>query len=52
MAKLWGIRHVRWFYLSYRVHKWARECASVGLGLGYPNESDMHTLDAVWRGER
>jgi len=52
MLKLWGIRHIRWLYMSYQVHKWARECSMLGLGLGYPNDSDLRVLDAVWRGER
>lgn len=52
MKRWWGIRHIRWFYLSWRVHKFAWECAQIGLGLGIPNDSDYRVLDAIWRGER
>jgi hypothetical protein len=52
MKRLWGIRHVRWLWLNYRVWKWANDCAKMGLGLGYPNDSDLKVLDAIWAGER
>jgi hypothetical protein len=45
------IRHVRWLWCSWRVHRWAAECAEFGLGLGIPNPSDLRRLDAIWRGE-
>jgi hypothetical protein len=51
MTRLWGIRHVRYFYLSWRVYRWARQWGSVGIGLGYPNQSDVDHLQAIWRGE-
>ena len=52
VLKLYGVRHLRWLYLSYRVHQFASLCGSVGLGLGYPNKSDLDFLDAIWRGEK
>ena len=52
MKKLWGIRHVRWLWLNWQVHRWARQWGSVGVGLGAPNESDLRVLDAIWRGTR
>ena len=52
MKRWWGIRHVRWLYLDFRVHRWAWMCGQVGLGVGRPNESDLRALDAIWRGER
>jgi hypothetical protein len=51
IKRLWGIRHVRWLWLFWRVHSFARQCASIGLGLGHPNESDLRVLDAIWRGD-
>ena len=52
MKKWWGIRHLRWLWLSYRVHRWAAMWGRVGIGLGWPNESDYQTLDDIWAGRR
>ena len=53
MMLCWPIvRHIRWFVLSYRVHRWAQQWGRMGIGLGCPNESDLKYLDAVWRGDR
>jgi hypothetical protein len=52
MKRLWGIRHVRWLWLHYRVHMWAAQWGQMGIGLGYPNEADTRALDAIWRGEQ
>lgn len=46
------VRHIRWLWGSWRVHRHAAMCAGVGLGLGVPNESDLRVLDAIWYGER
>jgi len=51
MKRLWGIRHVRWLWLRWRLEQWAFQCAMMGLGLGHPNKSDLDYCDAVWRGE-
>lgn len=51
MKRWWGIRHIRFFWLSYHVHLHAQRWAQLGIGLGIPNESDFKYLDAVWRGE-
>ena len=51
MKRLWGVRHIRWLWLGWRVHVWAWRWAEMGVGLGYPNESDLKTIDAIWRGE-
>lgn len=49
--KRWPIiRHIRWVYLSYRVHQWARACGRMGLGLGVPHDSDLRHLQAIWDG--
>jgi hypothetical protein len=49
--RLWGIRHIRWLWLSYCVHSWAAKWGAMGIGLGFPNEADMKALEKVRRGE-
>lgn len=48
--KWWGIRHIRCIYLAWRVHRWARMCGEIGLGLGSPNQADLDHLQAIWDG--
>jgi hypothetical protein len=48
MKRLWGIRHLRFFWLSYRVARWAQFWGQHGIGLGYPNEADIAHLDRIW----
>lgn len=45
------IRNIRAIWLLWRVHRWAAAWGRAGVGLGYPNESDMEHLRAIWRGE-
>ena len=45
------IRHIRWLWGVYQVHRWARMWGSVGVGLGHINPSDQAVLDAIWKGE-
>lgn len=50
--KRWPIiRHIRAIWLTYRVHRWAAQWGSIGIGFGRPNESDLAHLRAIWRGE-
>ena len=51
MKKLWGIRHIRFFYLRGRVYSYAAKCAEFGIGLGNPNPSDLNHLDLIWQGK-
>ena len=51
MKRVWGIRHVRWLWHSYRCHRHAAFWAAMGIGFGFPNQADLDTLDAIWRGE-
>jgi hypothetical protein len=51
MKKLWGIRHVRWFILTWLVHRHAIKCARSGLGIGIPNQADLDHLAQIYRGE-
>ena len=45
------IRHIRYWYLSCRVHSWARFCYLMGLsGFSIPNESDSKHLQDIWEG--
>lgn len=48
--RAWGIRHIRWAWLSYRVHQAAEACAEFGIGMGRPNQRDLWVLYAVYRG--
>ncbi len=50
--KRWPIiRHVRWAYLDWRVHSWAREWGRLGIGTGIPNSADLDHLQAIWDGK-
>lgn len=51
MKKLPIIRHLRYFYLRWRVRQHAVQWAAIGIGLGIPNKHDLDYLDAIWRGE-
>ncbi|MBB5987428.1 hypothetical protein [Sphingobium lignivorans] len=52
MRKLWGIRHVRFLWNRWLVFRHARAWGRMGIGLGYPNQTDLDVLDMIWRGER
>lgn len=51
ISRLWGIRHVRWLYYTWRVHQFAWQCGLMGLGMGTPNPSDLRHLDRIKNGE-
>lgn len=51
MKKLPIIRHIRAMYLSYKLDRWVLQMYIIGLGMGYPNESDLRYIKAVWDGE-
>ena len=50
MKKRWGIRHIRYWYLRWKVWRWAEECARYGIGLGYPNPADLEQLEGIRKG--
>tara|TARA_R110000772_G_scaffold252889_2_gene368424 strand:- start:438 stop:593 length:156 start_codon:yes stop_codon:yes gene_type:complete len=50
MKKLWGLRHIRYFYLRYKLNKFLDEWMSVG-GLPIASKADIDYLDAIWKGE-
>lgn len=51
MKRLPIIRHIRYWWASYRVHRWAWSWGQAGIGMGFPNPSDLEHLDRIWRGE-
>lgn len=52
MRKLWGIRHIRYFYLKVRVFEAAEQWARMGIGIGHPNDYDIKILEEIWAGKR
>ncbi|SCW61756.1 hypothetical protein SAMN02927924_01693 [Sphingobium faniae] len=52
IKRLWGVRHLRFFFLRWQVFRHARAWGRMGIGLGYPNPSDIEQLGMIWRGER
>lgn len=51
MKRLPLIRHVRFWWHSYRVHRWAYMWGQAGIGLGWPNQSDLRWLQDIWEGK-
>jgi hypothetical protein len=51
MKRLWGVRHIRWFYHTIQCERHAAFWAQFGIGLGYPTAHDEALLEAIWRGE-
>ena len=45
------IRHVRFFYLRWRLERWVDYCRDVGVGV-FAQESDWTYLQEVWEGKR
>lgn len=48
--RLWGIRHLRFYWHSYRTHRAASQWAAIGIGVGGPNPYDLWRLYAIFRG--
>jgi len=51
MSRLWGLRHIRYWWHRHNVYNFARYCASMGLGMGHPNEADLIHLKRIWEGK-
>lgn len=51
MKRLFGIRHVRWFFLSTLLLMHLRRCQEMDVGL-IAHDSDLKFLDDVWNGTR
>jgi hypothetical protein len=47
---LWGIRHIRYFYIVRKFNKHLDMCSQMGLGFG-PQESDLMHLQMIWEGK-
>lgn len=52
LCRLPIIRHIRYYYYSFCIMKWARFWAKHGIGLGYPHPQDQKFLEDIWNGER
>lgn len=50
MKRLFIIRHIRWFYHSYRIQRWLHYCQQNGLGL-FIQDSDYEHLQKIWEGK-
>jgi hypothetical protein len=50
IKRLWGIRHIRYFWLVYRLNSHLDQCARLGLGY-FPQQSDLDYLEGVWEGK-
>lgn len=50
MKRIWGIRHIRWLWLSWRLAGWVEFCQKTGLGIA-ANQNDIDYLDAVRTGK-
>ena len=50
MKKLWGIRHVRWLYLSWMFQRYLRRRQSMGMSW-FAQQIDLDFLDRVWSGD-
>lgn len=50
MKRWFGIRHVRWLWLAWKLEQHCQRCARLGLGF-FPQESDLDYLDKVWKGQ-
>ena len=51
MKRLWGIRHIRYFWHLYHAIRWVQMWYRAGIGLGVLNPADEATLDAIWEGK-
>jgi hypothetical protein len=50
MKRWWGIRHVRWFILAWRVEQHYQMWRRIGY-LPVHRHHDEDQLDRIWRGE-
>jgi len=48
MRRIWGIRHLRYWYYAWQIKLWYRLWAEHGYFVR--PESDEAMLDAIWRG--
>lgn len=49
--KLQIIRHIRYYWYSWRVQVWASYWARQGIGLGVPNKQDREYLNDIRDGK-
>ena len=49
IKRVWGVRHVRWAWLSWRFWSWWN---AIGHYMGaFPSPADLAYLTSVWRGD-
>jgi hypothetical protein len=48
--RIWGVRHVRFLYHAWGAERHAAQWASIGIGIGGPNQYDRWVLYAILRG--
>lgn len=46
---MFGVRHIRFFYLAHKLNKYIKLCSRMGLGF-FPQESDLLHLQKIWEG--
>jgi hypothetical protein len=49
MKRIWGIRHIRYAWMKYKLLRWFSNYSGPGWHI---NDADWEYLDSVWRGER
>ena len=50
MKRLWGIRHVRWLYLSWILQRHLDRWQRMDMGW-FAQQGDLDYLDRVWSGD-
>lgn len=50
LKQIWGIRHIRWLWLSYQLQRHVTRCKEHNLGW-FAQQSDIAYLTRVWYGE-
>lgn len=51
LRRLWGVRHLRYWWFRVKLARHLAMCQRNGLGL-FPHPSDIEYLDALWKGEK
>ena len=49
MKRWWGIRHIRYWWLGYKVDRFVAKCRRYGLGIAISPPDADHLAD-VWAG--
>ena len=49
MKRWWGIRHIRYALLGWKLDRFVARCRATGMGFG-PSRADLDYLADVWAG--